>query len=70
MRRARRGDTATLIGKDGGEEITVEDVAALAGTISYEVLTGLTARLPRVDEPPALDAPRATPALEAHGGRR
>ena len=67
---ARRGDVATLIGKDGGEEITVEDVAALAGTISYDVLTGLTARLPRVDEPPALGQPHAAPALEAHGGRR
>jgi len=45
---ARPGDVATLIGRDGGEEITVERVAAQAGTISYEVLTGLAPRLPRV----------------------
>jgi alanine racemase len=36
------------MGTDGQEEITVDDVASLAGTISYEVLTGLTRRLPRV----------------------
>ncbi len=42
------GDVATLLGRDGGEEITVDALAHLAGTISYEVLTGLTRRLPRV----------------------
>lgn len=49
------GDVVTLIGRDGDAEITVEQVAALADTISYEVLTGLTNRLPRVER-------------EAHGG--
>jgi len=42
------GDVATLLGSDGDLEITVDEVAREAGTISYEVLTGLTARLPRV----------------------
>jgi len=42
------GDVATLIGSDGGEAITVDEVALHAGTISYEVLTGLTPRLPRI----------------------
>ena len=42
------GDIATLIGANGQERITVDDVAELAGTISYEVLTGFTDRLPRV----------------------
>ena len=42
------GDIATLIGTNGREEITLEDVAELAGTISYELLTGFTNRLPRV----------------------
>jgi alanine racemase len=46
----RRGDVATLIGGDGDERITLDEVATLAGTISYEVLTGLTPRLPRVWE--------------------
>jgi alanine racemase len=43
------GDVVTLIGRDGDEEITVDEVAAQAGTIGYEILTGLTARLPRVE---------------------
>jgi alanine racemase len=45
---AREGDVATLIGSDGDLVRTVDEVAAEAGTISYEVLTGLTDRLPRV----------------------
>jgi alanine racemase len=42
------GDVATLIGSDGDQTITVDDVAALMDTISYEVLTGFTPRVPRV----------------------
>ena len=42
------GDTATVIGSDRQERISVDDVAELAGTISYEILTGLTGRLPRI----------------------
>ena len=42
------GDVATLIGESGTEIITVDEVAGLAGTISYEVLTGLAPRLPRI----------------------
>ena len=42
------GDVATLIGRDGGDRITVDEVAARVGTISYEILTGLAPRLPRV----------------------
>ncbi len=42
------GDVATLLGAEGPEEITLAEVAGLAGTISYEILTGFTERLPRV----------------------
>ena len=42
------GDVATLFGRDGEGEITVDEVAARVGTISYEILTGLGPRLPRV----------------------
>jgi alanine racemase len=42
------GDAATFIGADGEEEILIDEVAAQAGTISYEILTGLTPRLPRL----------------------
>ncbi|MGH7477704.1 MAG: alanine racemase [Longimicrobiales bacterium] len=43
------GDVATLIGRDGDEEITLEHVAAQANTIGYEILTGLGPRLPRAE---------------------
>lgn len=43
------GDTATFIGSDGEEEILVDELAAQAGTISYEILTGLTPRLRRAE---------------------
>ncbi len=42
------GEVATLVGADGGAHITVDEVAQLAGTISYEVLTGFTPRVPRI----------------------
>jgi alanine racemase len=42
------GEEVTLIGEDGGERISVDEVARLSGTISYEVLTRLSPRLPRV----------------------
>ena len=41
------GDTVTLMGRDGDERITAEDIAAWAGTISYEVLLAATGRVPR-----------------------
>jgi alanine racemase len=44
------GEVATLIGRDGEAEIRLDEVAARCGTISYEVLTGLGSRLPRVYE--------------------
>jgi alanine racemase len=43
-----RGQRATLIGTDGGERQTAEDIARRAGTISYEVFCGIAKRVPRV----------------------
>ena len=45
---AAAGDEAVLIGDQGGETISAADVAATIDTISYEVLTGLNRRLPRL----------------------
>jgi alanine racemase len=42
------GDEVVLIGCQGEEEISADDVAELAGTISYEILCGITARVPRL----------------------
>jgi len=44
----RVGLEATLIEADGESPINVTAVARLAGTIPYEILTGLTSRVPRV----------------------
>ena len=43
----RAGDVVTLMGRDGDECITAEDIARWAGTISYEVLLAATGRVPR-----------------------
>jgi alanine racemase len=45
---AHNGDEAVLIGRQGNEVITADDVAAQLGTISYEVLTGISQRVPRI----------------------
>jgi alanine racemase len=42
------GDVVTFFGKDNGGEIPLEEVAAWAETINYEILTDLTPRVPRI----------------------
>ena len=44
----REGDVATLIGSDGDERVSAEELAELAGTINYEILARLSPELPRV----------------------
>jgi alanine racemase len=43
----RPGDEVILIGRQGDDAITVEDVAERLGTINYEVVTQILARVPR-----------------------
>ena len=43
-----RGESATLIGVQGGERITAEDIARRLGTINYEVTCALSPRVRRV----------------------
>jgi alanine racemase len=45
---AEVGDEALLIGERGGLRISAEDLAEQIGTISYEIVTGISARVPRV----------------------
>jgi alanine racemase len=45
--RARMGDEVVLIGRQGGTLITAEEVAAAWGTVNYDVVCGLAARVPR-----------------------
>jgi alanine racemase len=42
------GDEVILIGEQSGSRITAEDVAGQIGTISYEIVTGVSSRVPRV----------------------
>ncbi len=37
-----------LLGTQGGETITADELAALADTISYEILLSISDRVPRV----------------------
>jgi alanine racemase len=41
-------DKAVLLGKDGVETITADDLAAWAGTINYEIVTCINPLLPRI----------------------
>lgn len=38
----------TLVGRDGGEMISVEDIAQAAGTFNYEFICGIARRVPRM----------------------
>ncbi len=66
-----RGAEAILIGIQGGERITAEEVARRLDTINYEVTCGLTSRVPRVyhrdGEPLQASAARAHARTPAHG---
>jgi alanine racemase len=44
----RTGDEVVLIGSQGKNTITSEELASLSGTISYEIVCGLGNRIPRV----------------------
>ena len=44
---ARVGDEAVLIGPQGAERITAEEVARRLDTINYEITCALTPRVPR-----------------------
>jgi alanine racemase len=41
------GDPATIVGRDGEERQTAEDVARRIDTINYEIVCGISARVPR-----------------------
>jgi alanine racemase len=43
----RLGDEVTLVGRDGAERIDVDDLASQAGTISWEILSGIGRRVER-----------------------
>ena len=44
----KEGDIVTLIGRDGDEVITADELAAMYGTIGYEIVCGISKRVPRI----------------------
>ncbi len=50
--RPRPGDAVVLLGRQDGEEISLEELAQRAGTISYEIACSLGAANPRRYQPP------------------
>lgn len=42
------GDVVTVVGRDNGQEITIEDLSKSCDTIPYEILCGFNDRLPRL----------------------
>jgi alanine racemase len=45
---AKVGDAVTLIGTDGGDRVTAEELAGHIGTINYEVTSRVPSRVPRL----------------------
>jgi alanine racemase len=45
---AEVGDVATLLGVDGSDSITAEELARVIGTINYEVAARIPSRVPRI----------------------
>jgi hypothetical protein len=71
-------DTFTLIGEQGEERISALEVAQRGNTISYEVVTAMSGRLPRVYyaaaevvgmRAVACDASRGSGRLDDHPGK-
>lgn len=46
--RVAPGDEVVVIGRQGGEELTADELAATLGTIHYEIVTAIARRVPRV----------------------
>jgi alanine racemase len=49
---ARVGSEVVLIGRQGDDQIRVEEIAGLIGTTEHDITTRLTSRVPRVYLPP------------------
>jgi alanine racemase len=48
MESIEAGSVVTLIGTDGDEHVSAEELADKIGTINYEVTTRIPSRVPRV----------------------
>jgi alanine racemase len=48
IRKVQQGDEVVLLGRQGDAEISADEMAAWANTISYEILTSISNRVPRI----------------------
>jgi alanine racemase len=48
IKNVKQGDEVVLLGRQGAGEISADELAAWADTISYEILTSISARVPRI----------------------
>ena len=48
IRNVKQGDEVVLLGRQSDAEISADQIAAWANTISYEILTSISARVPRI----------------------
>ena len=48
IREVQRGDEVVLLGRQNGAEISADEMAGWANTISYEIFTSIGARVPRI----------------------
>jgi alanine racemase len=48
IRNVKQGDEVALLGRQSDAEISADQIAAWANTISYEILTSISARVPRI----------------------
>jgi len=48
IRNVKQGDEVVLLGRQGTAEISADEIAAWSNTISYEILTSISARVPRI----------------------
>jgi alanine racemase len=46
----QEGDTVTLLGSDGAESITMEELGSLSGRFNYEFACLINQRVPRIYE--------------------
>ncbi|HEY2920206.1 MAG TPA: alanine racemase C-terminal domain-containing protein, partial [Candidatus Binatia bacterium] len=44
----QQGDEVVLLGRQGDAEVSADEMAAWANTISYEILTSIGVRVPRI----------------------
>jgi alanine racemase len=46
--RVQLGDEVVIIGRQGNEEVTADELAGILGTINYEIVTAIAKRVPRI----------------------